>query len=83
MEQVKRLVDIYITSERQEEVDKLVEGQPLYVSSYLTTDCTIVGIQNGETTLLQLIKALGDYLTSEDEAIRTKGKLRIRSAQMR
>ncbi|GAW05992.1 ARM repeat-containing protein [Lentinula edodes] len=30
-------------------------------------------ISNGSTSLLNVVKALGEYLTSEEDALRTKG----------
>jgi DNA repair/transcription protein MET18/MMS19 len=33
------------------------------------------GISNGELTLLDIIKALGEFLTSEEDRLRAKGEL--------
>jgi DNA repair/transcription protein MET18/MMS19 len=33
-------------------------------------------ITNGQTSLLNVVKALGEYLTSEDGDLRGKGKLK-------
>ena len=34
----------------------------------------IVGLANGDIKLLHVVQALGDYLTSEDDDLRNKGK---------
>lgn len=36
-------------------------------------DVTVSGIADGSTTLLNVVKALGEYLTSEEDELRTKG----------
>ncbi|KAJ3917813.1 ARM repeat-containing protein [Lentinula edodes] len=55
----ERLVRTWMASEREEEIVKAVSG--------------MLQISNGSTSLLNVVKALGEYLTSEEDALRTKG----------
>lgn len=35
----------------------------------------MVGIQDGHVGLLEVVKALGEYITATDDDVRVKGKL--------
>lgn len=39
------------------------------------TNFTSTGIANGQITLLNVVKALGEYLTAEEDELRTKGNI--------
>ncbi|KAH9913980.1 ARM repeat-containing protein [Epithele typhae] len=56
MEQVERLVRLWITSEQEREVED-----------------TVAEITRGNATLLHVVQALGEFLTSEEDDLRTKG----------
>ncbi|KAJ4473637.1 ARM repeat-containing protein, partial [Lentinula aciculospora] len=56
---IERLVRTWMASEREEEIVETVSG--------------MLQISNGSTSLLNVVKALGEYLTSEEDALRTKG----------
>jgi len=62
-------------SGRDEEVEQTVSGTPLtYSSRSFPIDITILTeISNERTTLINVVKALGEYLTSEEGDLRTKG----------
>ncbi|KAJ4000828.1 ARM repeat-containing protein [Lentinula boryana] len=55
----ERLVRTWMASEREEEIVETVSG--------------MLQISNGSTSLLNVVKVLGEYLTSEEESLRTKG----------
>ncbi|TDL24084.1 ARM repeat-containing protein [Rickenella mellea] len=56
MESTQRLVQTWMGSGRDAEIDQIVTG-----------------FSGGQTSLLNIVQALGEYLTSEEDVLRTKG----------
>jgi len=77
MESTERLVRTWMASRRDEEIDEVVSGKDTSISSRSTCepDPALLAIASGETSLLSIVKALGEYLTSEEGELRTKGKV--------
>ncbi|PPQ62900.1 hypothetical protein CVT24_006298 [Panaeolus cyanescens] len=60
MESAIRLVQTWVASEREQEIDEIVTG-----------------ISNNHWTLLDVVKALGEYLTSEDASLLQKVRVLV------
>ncbi|KAG6865136.1 hypothetical protein C0991_004873 [Blastosporella zonata] len=69
-----RLVETWMASGRDEEIAEIVSGMPpnLDLAHACQTKET-TEISNASITLLDVVKALGEYLTSEEDELRTKG----------
>jgi DNA repair/transcription protein MET18/MMS19 len=75
METTQRLVRTWMASGRDEEVEETVSGT-LLTHSFRGAPSEIIfriEISNERTTLINVVKALGEYLTSEEDGLRTKG----------
>ena len=73
MERVDRLVRTWIASEQEQEIDGTVSGA--YPSLYPTILEFMSGVEivQGNATLLHVVKSLGEFLTSDEDDMRTKG----------
>lgn len=68
-----------MASGRDEEVDQMVSGVLASFSSNPGIHSTLLDISSGQSKLLDLVKALGEYLTSDEDVLRSKGKLLLSS----
>ena len=76
MDRVQRLVRAWIAAGREDEVRETVTGTRCTIDENLAgieTQCT--EIMSGSASLLDVVKALGEYLTAEDDKLRTKGAI--------
>jgi DNA repair/transcription protein MET18/MMS19 len=75
MDTTQRLVQTWMASGRDEEVEETVAGTLLtYSFRYQFSEIIIrLEITNERTTLTNVVKGLGEYLTSQEDALRTKG----------
>ncbi|KAG6869217.1 hypothetical protein C0993_009080 [Termitomyces sp. T159_Od127] len=68
-----RLVETWMASGRDDELSEIVSGIPPDPDMTLRFDQEIIEISENKLTLLDVVKALGEFLTSEEDTIRTKG----------
>ncbi len=86
MEATTRNVQAWMAMGRDDEINALVAGSPFEccLSARISSR---PDVSNGETTLVNIVKALGEYLTSEEDSPRTKGgsnlSLSISSSNLR
>ncbi|KAG5647525.1 hypothetical protein DXG03_009462 [Asterophora parasitica] len=77
MASAERVVATWMASARDEEIEKIVSGTPPHFNLAVHYTEKITDISNDRITLLDVVKSLGEYLTSEDDALRTKGIIQI------
>ena len=78
---VERSIRSWMVSEKDKEPEKLVEGVSDKSSATTNHHLFSPGISSGSVTLLDIIKALGEYLTSEEDHLRARGMSCNRSAE--
>jgi DNA repair/transcription protein MET18/MMS19 len=78
METTQRLVRTWMATGRDEEVEEIVSGTPPTYNFRCSSSeiVTLIEISNEQTTLINVVKTLGEYLTSEEDDLRTKGNIR-------
>lgn len=74
MESTERLVRTWMASGRDEEIGKIVSGMPNTLMYQHIFTPIMADISNDRTTLIIIVKALGEYLTSEEDDLRRRGK---------
>lgn len=74
MESTERLVRTWMASGRDEEIAEIVSGMPNTLMYRRLFTPIMADISNDRTTLINIVKALGEYLTSEENDLRRKGK---------
>ena len=80
MERVDRLVRTWIATEQEQEIEETASGTPPPLTPADTFALIIcVEISQGNVTLLSVVKSLGEFLTSEEDEMRTKGSYSPRS----
>ena len=72
MERIERLVRTWVASGREDEVRETVAGTQRFCSSNAAYSY-VSAITSGDASVLDVVKALGEYLTSEDDQLRVKG----------
>lgn len=75
METAQRLAQTWMATGTDEEVEATAAGahhEPRIRGRYYT-EMSYKGINNGDIKLLHVVQALGEYLTSEEDLLRTKG----------
>lgn len=77
MASTEKLVQTWMASGREEEITQIVSGMNLEsiihilrIELFITAD-----ISNDNTSLINVVKALGEYLTSDDSDVLQKGPL--------
>lgn len=71
---MQRLVRTWIASGREDEVRETVAGtSSVVIHIYVYAYDLCKEITSGGATLLDVVKALGEYLTAEEDSLRTKG----------
>lgn len=74
MDRVQRLVRTWIASGKEDEVRETVTGTRSAVShNHVCAYSLCKEITSGGATLLDVVKTLGEYLTAEEDSLRTKG----------
>jgi len=74
MDSSERLVHTWMASGRDEEIKELVSGMPpTSQSTHDALNDIDTDISNDRTSLIKVVKALGEYLTSEDSDLLQKG----------
>ncbi|KAL5536863.1 hypothetical protein ACEPAF_686 [Sanghuangporus sanghuang] len=73
MESTERHVRTWIASGREDDITELVEGTIIVTQFERVLIPRTLDISVGRATLLDVVKALGEYLTSEEDVIRSKG----------
>jgi len=63
-----------MASGRDEEIGKIVSGMPNTLMYQHIFTPIMADISNDRTTLIIIVKALGEYLTSEEDDLRRRGK---------
>jgi DNA repair/transcription protein MET18/MMS19 len=71
---VPRIVKTQITTGELDPPADLVTGQ-LNIHEGIGLDLTYAGINDGKIQMLEVVRALGEYLTSIEDGVRLKGKL--------
>ena len=74
MESTERHVRTWIASGREDDITELVQGAECDMHPKRLLLNQEVDISGGRATLLDVVKALGEYLTSEEDVIRSKGE---------
>lgn len=83
MQNIQQLVQTWMVSGRQEEVNEVTSRTRYRQSGIVFAGFThISGISTGHATFLDVVKALGDYLTDDEDVIRAKGSLLLRSVDL-
>lgn len=77
MESTERLVRTWMGTGRIIEIQETVSGTHQFSESTSTVTNFMTGIASGQITLLNIVKALGEYLTAEEDELRTKGNVKI------
>ncbi|KAG9312861.1 ARM repeat-containing protein [Chiua virens] len=73
MDVVERCVHSWVAAEKGTEIEKLIAGMHLGTRLEVTHhEFSSSGIASGSISFLDIVKALGEYLTSEDDHLRTK-----------
>ena len=72
METIERHVRSWIATEKDADVDGVVSSGFTRCHWNLTKLAPLV-LSSGQSTLLDVVKALGEYLTAEDDSLRSKG----------
>lgn len=62
-----------MASGRDDELSEIVSGIPFRYLDMTSLTRKITEISENKLTLLDVVKALGEFLTSEEDTIRTKG----------
>lgn len=73
MDRMERLVRTWMATGRKEEVESAASGMTLVLDSLFQYLSKCTEILNGDGALLPLIKALGEFLTSQEDNQRSKG----------
>jgi DNA repair/transcription protein MET18/MMS19 len=75
MAAIDRLLHTWMASGRDEEIEGTVLGKYQYVREtiLMTNAAPIPEVSASRNGLLDVVKALGEFLTSEDDHLRTKG----------
>lgn len=74
MTTAERLVRSWMVSEKDSEVDESIAGTSVVAQRQHQSLTYSSGISSGQFTLLDIIKALRDFLTSEEDDLRAKGE---------
>jgi DNA repair/transcription protein MET18/MMS19 len=73
MEKIERAIRTWIATQDEHQIAETVSGQLTFTSESATVSYMITEISDGNATLIVVVKALGQYLTSEEDSLRTKG----------
>ncbi len=72
MDLIDRQVRTWVASGQDHEIQETVSGTALKLL-YAFQLIPFLAISDGRAALLDVVKALGEYLTSEEDELRTKG----------
>lgn len=70
---IERTVRTWMATQREEELVLIAQGLIRDLLGFLESNSRLADIEGGKATLLELVKALGEYLTAEDGESRVKG----------
>jgi DNA repair/transcription protein MET18/MMS19 len=83
---VPRLIRTHVSTSELEPPQELVKGERgqrgsrryiLRLGPLVDTSYSNPGVNDGSTPLLEVVKALGEYLTSSEDDVRLKGESRV------
>jgi DNA repair/transcription protein MET18/MMS19 len=78
MEETERLVRTWISTGREDEINSTVSSTCTSMKTATGTNLkSYSGIANGQSSLLNVVKALGEYLTSDEDVLRAKGMYNV------
>ena len=73
MSAVERSVRTWIASGRENEIENIVAGSCVCFTCIESVLMGVAAISAGEATLLDVVKALREFLTAEEDDVRNKG----------